>query len=140
MYFFSARMLTDSTDSPISSLDDNACKLSKKRYPITQWRQFIILIKRSLLCSLRDFHYAQMRVICHILVAFMLGAVFYDIGNEASKITSNASCLFFFLMFIFFANSVPAVLTCKIFINFFIVNFELILLIISSSNRNFCIY
>lgn len=106
-------MLTDSTESPISSLDDNVCKLSKKRYPITQWRQFIILIKRSLLCSVRDFHYAQMRVICHVLVAFLLGAVFYDIGNEASKITSNASCLFFFLMFIFFANSVPAVLTCK---------------------------
>lgn len=112
-------MLTDSTESPISSLADDSCKISKKRYPITQWRQFLILIKRSLLCTVRDFHYAQMRIICHILVAFMLGTVFYDIGNEASKITSNASCLFFFQMFIFFANSIPAVLTCKISVFFF---------------------
>lgn len=57
--------------------------------------------------------FAQLRVVCHLIVGFLLGSVFYNVGNDATKIMTNLSCLFFFLLFIFFANTMPTVLACK---------------------------
>ncbi|GAB0100161.1 ATP-binding cassette sub-family G member 4 [Sergentomyia squamirostris] len=80
-------------------------------YPISRWNQFLILSKRSLLCTYRDFFFAQLRVIAHVVVGVLLGLVFYDIGSDASKVLTNLSCLFFFLLFIFFGNAMPTALT-----------------------------
>lgn len=55
----------------------------------------------------------QLRVVIHLVVGFLLGVVFYDMGNDASKILSNASFLFFCVLFVFFGNALPALLTCK---------------------------
>lgn len=58
---------------------------------------------------------AQIRFIAQIVVGLLMGTVFYNLGNEASKVTSNTSFLFFSLMFIFFSNSMPTVQSCKYF-------------------------
>jgi hypothetical protein len=55
----------------------------------------------------------QLRVITHLVVGLLLGAVYYDAGNDASKILSNISCIFFFLMFLIFANGMPSVISSK---------------------------
>jgi hypothetical protein len=55
----------------------------------------------------------HVRIITHALVGLLLGAVYYDAGNDASKVLSNSSCIFFFTMFLFFANSMPCVITSK---------------------------
>uniref|UniRef100_A0A1B0F061 Uncharacterized protein n=1 Tax=Phlebotomus papatasi TaxID=29031 RepID=A0A1B0F061_PHLPP len=80
-------------------------------YPISTWNQFLILSRRALLCTYRDFFFAQLRIITHIVVGVLLGLVFYDIGSDAAKVLTNISCLFFFLLFIFFANSMPTALS-----------------------------
>ncbi|KAK2585888.1 hypothetical protein KPH14_010476 [Odynerus spinipes] len=51
----------------------------------------------------------KLRFAAHIAVALLLGTIFYDFGNDANKVTSNISCIFFFLLFLFFANSMPVV-------------------------------
>jgi len=48
-----------------------------------------------------------------MLVGLLLGAVYYNAGNDASKVLSNSSCIFFFTVFLFFANSVPCAITSK---------------------------
>nr|CAD7438544.1 unnamed protein product [Timema bartmani] len=81
------------------------------QYPVSIFYQFYILFKRSLICTLRDSHMAQIRPVAHVVVALMLGAVYYNIGNDAAKVSSNTACLFFFIMFLFFANAMPTVQT-----------------------------
>lgn len=60
---------------------------------------------------------AQIRVVAQIVVGLLMGTVFYNLGNEASKAQSNSSYLFFSLMFIFFSNAMPTVQSCKYFID-----------------------
>ena len=48
-----------------------------------------------------------------MLVGLLLGAVYYNAGNNASKVQSNSSCIFFFTMFLFFANAMPCVIASK---------------------------
>lgn len=55
----------------------------------------------------------QIRVLTHVFVGLLLGAVYYDAGNDASKVLSNSSCIFFFTMFLFFANAMPCVIASK---------------------------
>ncbi|XP_077285387.1 ATP-binding cassette sub-family G member 1-like [Arctopsyche grandis] len=83
----------------------------KKTYAASYIKQFWVLLKRSLLCSFRDLQLAKMRVLAHLVVGIILGFIYYDIGDDASKIMSNASLMFFLIMFIFFSNAMPTVLT-----------------------------
>uniref|UniRef100_A0A8D8EXR2 ATP-binding cassette sub-family G member 4 n=1 Tax=Culex pipiens TaxID=7175 RepID=A0A8D8EXR2_CULPI len=86
---------------------------SRRRYAIPQWKQFSVLLRRSLRSTTRDFFFAQLRVIAHILVAFLLGMVFYNCGKDASTAMTNAAAMFFFHMFIFFGNAMPCTITCE---------------------------
>ncbi|XP_001653359.2 ATP-binding cassette sub-family G member 4 [Aedes aegypti] len=101
----------------------NTCltrKSSKSRYPVPQWKQFSVLLRRSLRSTARDFFFAQLRVIAHIVVGVLLGVVFYNTGKDASTIMTNSAGLFFFHIFIFFGNSMPCTVTfpseAKIFV------------------------
>ncbi|XP_055632418.1 ABC transporter G family member 2-like [Toxorhynchites rutilus septentrionalis] len=82
-----------------------------RQYPVSQWSQFMTLTKRTTLCTFRDMQLMKMRVLAHVFVGLLIGVVFWDVGNDGSKVLSNASCLFFFLIFIFFSNSMPLVMT-----------------------------
>ena len=55
----------------------------------------------------------QLRLAAHLIVSVLLGMVFYQFGEDACKVQSNIACLFFFLLFLFFANAMPAVQMCK---------------------------
>nr|XP_019561522.2 ATP-binding cassette sub-family G member 1-like [Aedes albopictus]XP_019561523.2 ATP-binding cassette sub-family G member 1-like [Aedes albopictus]XP_019561524.2 ATP-binding cassette sub-family G member 1-like [Aedes albopictus]XP_019561526.2 ATP-binding cassette sub-family G member 1-like [Aedes albopictus]XP_029719913.1 ATP-binding cassette sub-family G member 1-like [Aedes albopictus]XP_029719914.1 ATP-binding cassette sub-family G member 1-like [Aedes albopictus]XP_029719915.1 ATP-bind len=82
-----------------------------RQYPVSQWDQFMILTKRTTLCTFRDMQLMKMRILAHLMVGLLIGVVFWKVGNDGSKVLSNASCLFFFLIFLFFANSMPLVMT-----------------------------
>ncbi|XP_065078452.1 ATP-binding cassette sub-family G member 1-like [Ochlerotatus camptorhynchus] len=82
-----------------------------RQYPVSQWDQFMTLTKRTTLCTFRDMQLMRMRIVAHLLVGLLIGVVFWEVGNDGSKVLSNASCLFFFLIFLFFANSMPLVMT-----------------------------
>ncbi|XP_035783489.1 ATP-binding cassette sub-family G member 4-like [Anopheles albimanus] len=81
------------------------------RYQISQWKQFLVLLRRSLRVTSRDFFFAQLRVIAHVLVGFLLGIVFYRCGEDASHVMTNGASLFFLQLFIFFGNAMPCVIT-----------------------------
>ncbi|PNF18688.1 hypothetical protein B7P43_G05047 [Cryptotermes secundus] len=79
------------------------------RYPVTLARQISVLLKRAVLCTIRDLHLAQLRLVSHVVIGLFLGGVFYGIGDEASKVASNTAFLMFSMMFLFFCNLFPFV-------------------------------
>ncbi|XP_034243636.1 ATP-binding cassette sub-family G member 1-like [Thrips palmi] len=80
-------------------------------YPVSFWVQFAVLFKRSLVVSWRDMNMAWLRLAVHLIVGLILGFLYQDVGNEASKISGNVACIFFFVLFLFFSNALPTVLT-----------------------------
>ncbi|XP_058125810.1 ATP-binding cassette sub-family G member 4-like [Anopheles ziemanni] len=88
------------------------CPAGKDRqYPTSEWAQFVTLTRRTMLCTFRDLQLTKMRLLAHFFVGLLIAFVFYDVGNDGNKVLSNASCLFFLLIFVFFANSMPLVMT-----------------------------
>lgn len=100
---------------PIScttSLLDSAESIEQKvGFPTNSCTQFWILLKRSFLSQIRDMTLTKVRLISHIIVGFLIGAIYYDIGNEASQVMSNAGCVFFTVMFLMFTAMMPTILT-----------------------------
>ncbi|KAJ9580519.1 hypothetical protein L9F63_024285, partial [Diploptera punctata] len=49
----------------------------------------------------------------HVHVAWdcCVGMIYYDIGNEASKVISNSGCIFFTVLFLMFTAMMPTILT-----------------------------
>ncbi|XP_055376467.1 ATP-binding cassette sub-family G member 4 [Condylostylus longicornis] len=96
--------LLDSSESVVT-IPKNAT------FPTSGWVQFWILLKRTFLTIWRDRMLTQMRLASHVIVGAIIGMIYYDIGNEASKVTSNAGCIFFTTLFTMFTAMMPTILT-----------------------------
>lgn len=59
-----------------------------------------------------------MRLISHILVGLLIGMIYFDIGDDASKVYNNSGCIFVMLLFLMFTAMMPTILTCKLSIQF----------------------
>ncbi|XP_047369573.1 ATP-binding cassette sub-family G member 4-like isoform X3 [Vespa velutina] len=102
---------TVDTNGPLERLEmDEESDLANEKFrKLSIWEQQKILLLRSFICIKRDNIMTKLRFIAHVIVGILLGSIFYDFGNDANKVTSNISCIFFFLLFLFFANSLPVV-------------------------------
>lgn len=99
-----------------SLLDSNESVITlpnKGGFPTSGWQQFWILLKRAFLTIVRDKQLTQMRLASHVIVGAIIGMIYYDIGNDASKVTSNAGCIFFTTLFTMFTAMMPTILTCE---------------------------
>lgn len=98
-----------------SLLDSNECmpQPEKHGFPTSGFQQFWILLKRTFVSIIRDQSLTRMRLLAHFVIGLLTGLIYYDIGNEASKVMSNAGCIFFILMFMNFSAMMPTILTCK---------------------------
>lgn len=101
---------TESTESVLVSKKD-AHKHHISGFPTSSWTQFWILLKRTFLTIIRDQTLTQMRLVSHVVVGAIIGMIYYGIGNDASKIMSNAGCLFFTTLFTMFTAMMPTILT-----------------------------
>ncbi|KAF2892404.1 hypothetical protein ILUMI_13769 [Ignelater luminosus] len=90
------------------------------RFPISGWQQFWILLKRTAFTTLRDQQLTRMRLVAHFAICCLLGLIYYDIGNDASKVMSNAGCLFFTIMFVTFSAMMPTILTFPLEMSVFV--------------------
>lgn len=97
-------------DCIVPLLDDN---LPVKSFPTTYLEQFWILLKRITLSASRDQALTRLRLVAHLINGILMGFLFYDIGNDASKVNSISGCLFFITLFVMFFSLMPTILTCK---------------------------
>ncbi|KAF5272449.1 hypothetical protein FQR65_LT04917 [Abscondita terminalis] len=90
------------------------------RFPISGSLQFWILLKRTAFTTLRDTQLTTMRLAAYFVIGCLLGLIYYDIGNDASKVMSNAGLIFFTIMFITFSAMMPTILTFPLEMSVFI--------------------
>ncbi|XP_067212537.1 ATP-binding cassette sub-family G member 4 isoform X2 [Linepithema humile] len=102
---------TNSSTTSKHNSDDDALTTftSNTKQRLSMWQEQKILFLRALIHMKRDLIMTILRYGAHVIVPLLLGAVFYNFGNDAQKVISNTACLFFFLLFLFFANAMPAV-------------------------------
>ncbi|XP_034941510.1 uncharacterized ABC transporter ATP-binding protein/permease YOL075C-like [Chelonus insularis] len=85
------------------------CKNHSERRSITWTDELRVLLWRAITCIRRDNTMTRLRLLVHVLVGILLGIVFQNFGEDAEKTPSNIASLFFFLLFLFFSNAMPAV-------------------------------
>lgn len=79
---YSSSLLNESDDVEACRKKD---KLDKYTFTTSSWVQFRILLKRTFISIVRDKTLTQMRLLSHIIVGAIIGMIYYDIGNDASK-------------------------------------------------------
>lgn len=98
-------------DSATTALLDSGLPSSTKRYGTSEWKQFWIVLQRTLLFSRRDWTLMYLRLFAHILVGFLIGALYYDIGNDGAKVLSNLGFLFFNMLFLMYTSMTITILS-----------------------------
>lgn len=106
--------LLDTSSSENLALEDNTS------FPTSGFRQFWILLKRTVFTILRDQTLTRMRLIAHFIIGCLLGLIYYNIGNDAGKVMSNAGCIFFTIMFAMFSSMMPTILTFPLEMSVFV--------------------
>ncbi|XP_049277117.1 ATP-binding cassette sub-family G member 4-like isoform X1 [Anopheles funestus] len=84
---------------------------SPERYPTSEFHQFWVVLKRTLLFSRRDWTLMYLRLFAHILVGFLIGTLYYDIGNDGAKVLSNLGFLFFNMLFLMYTSMTITILS-----------------------------
>lgn len=100
--------LNATSDSPFL---ENAIPKNQPRYGNSEFNQFWIILKRALLFSRRDWTLMYLRLFAHILVGFLIGALYYNIGNDAAKVLSNLGFLFFNMLFLMYTSMTITILS-----------------------------
>lgn len=85
-----------------------------KTFPTSCITQFWIILKRTFKTTLRDKQLMHLQVAAHIIVGAIIGMIYYDIGNEGSKVLDNLSCIFFTMLFTMFTGMMSTILTCTL--------------------------
>ncbi|KAI5643361.1 ABC-2 type transporter domain-containing protein [Phthorimaea operculella] len=84
-----------------------------RRYATSELKQFWVVLNRTLLFSRRDWTLMYLRLFAHILVGFLIGALYYDIGDDGSKVLSNLGFLFFNMLFLMYTSMTITILSCE---------------------------
>ncbi|XP_076673356.1 ATP-binding cassette sub-family G member 4 isoform X2 [Andrena cerasifolii] len=98
-------------DNAEVALLDDSIVVTPERYPTSECQQFWIVLKRTLLFSRRDWTLMYLRLFAHILVGLLIGALYYDIGNDGAKVLSNLGFLFFNMLFLMYTSMTITILS-----------------------------
>ncbi|XP_032666027.1 ATP-binding cassette sub-family G member 1 isoform X2 [Odontomachus brunneus] len=102
---------TDKKDNVNVALLEDSIAVAPERYPTSEWMQFYIILRRAFLFSRRDWTLMWLRFFAHLLVAFLISALYYDIGNDGAKVLSNLGFLFFNMLFLMYTSMTITILS-----------------------------
>ncbi|XP_020294982.1 ATP-binding cassette sub-family G member 4 isoform X2 [Pseudomyrmex gracilis] len=101
----------DKKDNADMALLEDSIAVTPERYPVSEFKQFFIILKRALLFSRRDWTLMYLRLFAHLLVAMLISALYYNIGNDGAKVLSNLGFLFFNMLFLMYTSMTITILS-----------------------------
>lgn len=80
------------------------------KFKCSSWEQFKILFRRSNLQIYRNKSYLAIRLYMHVFLGFLIGGLFYQMGNDASKTLFNFGFCFTVIIAFMYIPMMPVLL------------------------------
>lgn len=89
------------------------CNKEEHMYPTSYFRQLSLLLLRTFLILWRDRSLTTMRIMIHLIMAPLIGTLYFGIGNEAHNALNNYKYAFFSIMFLMYTAFSSIIMNCK---------------------------
>lgn len=104
--------LKSRTDDATDTVTGNISKEKEiKTYPACFHTQVAVLLERTWRSMCRDKMLPQVRFVTHFVLGLLVGTMYWLEGDDAASVLNNTSMLFFNLLVILFASTMPTVVT-----------------------------
>ncbi|XP_039305439.1 ATP-binding cassette sub-family G member 1 [Solenopsis invicta] len=95
---------------PLPICRSNNFDFDKKNLKISWFDQFSTLVKRMMVQIYRNRNYMYLKIMLHLFLGFVIGALFFNMGNDASKALFNFGFCFACIIVFLYIPMLPVLL------------------------------